>query len=215
MAMKTRILAFAALMAASLAVLSTSAEAQRAGYAGRGYGGTPPPGGGYRGGTYPGGGYYGGGYRGGTYPGGGYYGGGYRGGGYYGGAWRGYGYWGRPVAPYWRAGWGWGWGWGGWGWGVGWYPGWYGGWYSPGYWGWSVGAPVVIAPSTGAWVLPPSASTVYIERDVETTTAPPAPQSQPQQWWYWCASSRAYYPYVESCAEAWQRVEPRTPPGTR
>jgi hypothetical protein len=196
------------LLAASLAVISTSAEAQRAGYGGRGYGGTPPSGGayhggGYRGGTYPSGGYYGGGYYGGGYHRGGYY-----GGGYYGGGWRGYGYGYRPWAPYWGAGWGWGWG--GWGWGVGWYPGWY-----PGYWGWSVGAPVVIAPSDGAWVLPPSAGSVYIERDAETTTnVPAAPQAQPSaQWWYWCASSRAYYPYVETCAEGWQRIEPRTPPG--
>ncbi len=31
----------------------------------------------------------------------------------------------------------------GWGWGVGWNPGWAG---APGYWGWSVGAPIVVGP---------------------------------------------------------------------
>ena len=145
----------------------------------------------------------------------GYRGSGYYGGaphGYYGGAWRGgYGYgWGyRPYYPYWRAGWGWGgWGWGGWGWGVGWYPGWYG--YGPGYWGWSAGAPVVVDPSaSGAWVLPQSASGGYIEKDAEHGAPSSGP---PQQWWYWCESARAYYPYVESCAQGWQRVEPRVPP---
>jgi len=211
--MKTRFLAVASALLAmmSMAAVPTAAEAQRAGhtYAGRGYAGTPPPGGPTRSGgavMNSGGGTYGG-YR-------GYYGGapaygGYRG--YYRQPYGyGYGYGYRPWAPYWRAGWGWGgggWGWGGWGWGVGWDPGWYG--YGPGYWGWSAGAPVVVAPAvSGAWVLPPSANSVYIERDVETTQ--PA-----QQWWYWCASSRAYYPYVESCAENWQRVEPRTPAGAQ
>jgi hypothetical protein len=156
-------------------------------------------------------------------PGGSYTGGAYRG--YYTGGWRGHpGYGSRPWAPYWRPAWGWGgwgwgvgwnpgwwgpgWGWGGWGWGVGWNPGWWG----PGYWGWSAGAPVIVTPSvSGAWILPPSATT-FIEREVETTTQPAQPA---QQWWYWCASSRAYYPYVENCAEAWQRIEPRVPAGTQ
>ena len=84
--------------------------------------------------------------------------------------------------------------------------------WGPGVWGWS-SAPVVVAPQVGgAWVLPPSAATVFIERTVESTAAPVQPA---QQWWYWCASSRAYYPYVENCAESWQRVEPRTPPSTQ
>ena len=44
-----------------------------------------------------------------------------------------------------------------------------------------------------------------------------APLSQPQtappqqSFWYFCRSSNAYYPYVSSCPEAWQRV-PTTPP---
>jgi hypothetical protein len=203
-AMKKLILPVAALIAAlSLFIAPGVADAQRAGhtYAGRGYAGTPPPpspgSGGYRGGPPAQGGHYaGGGYR-------GYYAGGYPG--RYG---YGYGY--RPYAPYWRAGWGWG----GWGWGVGWYPGWYG--YAPGYWGWSVGAPIVVTPSvSGAWVLPPSASTVYIEKDAEAQTGSVPSQPAQQQWWYWCASSHAYYPYVETCTEGWQRVEPRKPPGAQ
>jgi hypothetical protein len=36
-------------------------------------------------------------------------------------------------------------------------------------------------------------------------------QSAPQQSWYFCASSNAYYPYVRECVEAWQRV-PAQPP---
>jgi len=45
--------------------------------------------------------------------------------------------------------------------------------------------------------------TVYVEQ--------PATQVQPQQpagYWYYCADSRAYYPYVKECPTGWQRVAP-------
>jgi len=46
------------------------------------------------------------------------------------------------------------------------------------------------------WSVDPAAECDhFIEREVETTTQPAQPA---QQWWYWCASSRAYYPYVET-----------------
>jgi hypothetical protein len=184
-------LAAAVAAALSLAMLPAVADAQRAG---GGYYRGGPPAGGYQGG-YQGG--YHGGYR------GGWVGGGWRP--YWGPAWGGWG---------WGAGWrGWGPGWGGWGWGVGWYPGWWG-FGGPGYWGWSAGAPIIVAPGvSGAWVLPPSATT-YIERDADATSMQAPAQAPQQQWWYWCESAKAYYPYVESCAEGWQRVEPRTPRGT-
>jgi hypothetical protein len=41
--------------------------------------------------------------------------------------------------------------------------------------------------------------------------APPQPAPAAQSFWYFCRSSNAYYPYVSSCREAWQRV-PMTPP---
>lgn len=37
----------------------------------------------------------------------------------------------------------------------------------------------------------------------------PAP-GQPQ-YWYYCASLQAYYPYVKECPEAWQPVVPQPP----
>lgn len=43
--------------------------------------------------------------------------------------------------------------------------------------------------------------TVYIEQA-------PAPAA-PQNWWYYCADSRAYYPYVRDCPAGWQRVPPQ------
>jgi hypothetical protein len=134
----------------------------------------------------------GGGYRGG-YSGG--YHGGYRGGhrgghshysvgvwgpGYWGGYW-GPGYWGRGYWPgYWGSGY--------------WGPGYWGG----GYWAYS-SPPVVVAPQEPR---------VYVERDEAPTPAPAAPQSS-GQWWYWCQSASAYYPYVSTCSEGWQRVPPQ------
>jgi hypothetical protein len=74
---------------------------------------------------------------------------------------------------------------------------------------------VVTQPVSGAWILPPTAATTFIEREVEVVDAPAAPPgaAAPQQWWYWCNSARGYYPYVNSCPEPWQRVEPQTPAG--
>jgi hypothetical protein len=33
-----------------------------------------------------------------------------------------------------------------------------------------------------------------------------------QAYWYYCASSKGYYPYVKECPGGWQKVAP-TPPG--
>jgi len=39
------------------------------------------------------------------------------------------------------------------------------------------------------------------------------PQAQPAQppagYWYYCAETRAYYPYVKECAAGWERVAPQ------
>ncbi len=39
----------------------------------------------------------------------------------------------------------------------------------------------------------------------------PAPPSA--QFWYYCPNPPGYYPYVPSCASAWQRVPANPPPG--
>jgi len=54
--------------------------------------------------------------------------------------------------------------------------------------------PVVVAPPA-----PP----VYMEQQ-------PAPAAQ-SGYWYYCAESNAYYPYVQQCAGPWQPVPPRPP----
>ena len=43
----------------------------------------------------------------------------------------------------------------------------------------------------------------YIEQ------APAAEPAQTQGFWYYCAASRAYYPYVKECPAGWQRVAPQ------
>jgi hypothetical protein len=45
---------------------------------------------------------------------------------------------------------------------------------------------------------------VYIQQ--EPAQAAPAPES----YWYYCSSSKSYYPNVQSCPEPWLRVAPRT-----
>lgn len=53
-------------------------------------------------------------------------------------------------------------------------------------------APVVVQQS------PP----VYTERQ----DMAPAPEAQ--SYWYYCAASRGYYPYVKECPSGWQKVAP-------
>lgn len=50
---------------------------------------------------------------------------------------------------------------------------------------------------------PPPQPQVYIEQQV----APAAPIEQ--SYWYYCASSKAYYPYVKMCKTEWQKVLPQ------
>jgi hypothetical protein len=47
--------------------------------------------------------------------------------------------------------------------------------------------------------------TVYVEQPA----AQPQQQQQPAGYWYYCADSRAYYPYVKECPAGWQRVAPQ------
>ncbi len=89
--------------------------------------------------------------------------------------------------------------------GTGYYsPGYYGpGYYSPYWYGPPViySAPVYTSPPVVIQSQPP----VYVERPTATAEAPAT------AYWYYCASTKSYYPYVSECAEAWQRVPP-TPP---
>jgi hypothetical protein len=55
-----------------------------------------------------------------------------------------------------------------------------------------------------AVVVQPSSPPVYVERDDA------APESAPSTaYWYYCAESKTYYPYVKHCPGGWQRVAPQ------
>lgn len=55
-----------------------------------------------------------------------------------------------------------------------------------------------------------SSPPTYVEQGVAQVQAAPAPV-QAQGDWYYCAASRAYYPYASKCPGGWQRV-PAQPP---
>jgi hypothetical protein len=52
-------------------------------------------------------------------------------------------------------------------------------------------------------VVPPSPSPVYIEQ----SDVAPDPVAA-QQYWYYCAAAKGYYPYVKECPGGWQKVLP-------
>ncbi len=48
----------------------------------------------------------------------------------------------------------------------------------------------------------PAAPPVYVEQGA----APPAAR---ENYWYYCAEAKGYYPYVKECPGGWQRVSPQ------
>ena len=60
----------------------------------------------------------------------------------------------------------------------------------------------------------PVSQPTYVEQG-QVGAAPPsaAPAAPEPGYWYYCADSRAYYPYVKECPGGWQRVSPQPPPG--
>ncbi|WP_374482734.1 hypothetical protein [Zoogloea sp.] len=89
---------------------------------------------------------------------------------------------------------------------------------SPGYWHhghhdgrwgwwWVAGATWLFYPQP-IYPYPP----VVVQQSPEPVVVQPAPQPVAQNWYY-CDSAKAYYPYVQSCAEGWRSV-PATPPAS-
>jgi hypothetical protein len=60
-----------------------------------------------------------------------------------------------------------------------------------------------------AVVTVPAAPTTYIEQG----SLQSVPERQSQGYWYYCAESKTYYPYVKECPAGWQRVTPQPAPG--
>ena len=73
------------------------------------------------------------------------------------------------------------------------------GYYAPGYYEpyyYPPAYPYYYPPAT---VVVPTQPQRYIEQ---------APQASADSFWYYCADSKAYYPYVKDCPAGWQRVSP-------
>jgi hypothetical protein len=73
-------------------------------------------------------------------------------------------------------------------------------------WWWVVGGawyfyPWPVYPYPNPWEPPPA---VLVPAPAAVAPPPPTP------YWYYCESSRAYYPYVGACPEGWKQV-PATP----
>jgi len=73
------------------------------------------------------------------------------------------------------------------------WPGYYSGYYSGYPYGYAYPGPAYSYPG-------PISSGAYVEQG-----APQAAPAQPPDWYY-CADSKAYYPYVGECPGGWQRV---------
>ena len=80
---------------------------------------------------------------------------------------------------------------------------------------------VVVGAPFYPWYYPPYYSPYYYPPAV---AAPAAPQTYIEQggaqaapaqssFWYYCAESKTYYPYVKECTGGWQRVTPQPAPG--
>jgi hypothetical protein len=77
-------------------------------------------------------------------------------------------------------------------------------WWHRGWWGppfWVVAPPIVVAPAPAPVVVTPAPV-------LESAPVYGQPET-PQGYWYFCPSSKAYYPGVQTCSEAWVKVPPR------
>jgi len=74
---------------------------------------------------------------------------------------------------------------------------------------------VHIGPYWGPWwiIPPPVVYSVPVDEPeppivIEQTTSP-------ADYWYFCRSANAYYPYVKACSEGWEKVPVKPPAGSQ
>ena len=99
----------------------------------------------------------------------------------------------------------------------------HGGYYGRGYYGPRVGvyfgAPYPWVPPPTYYYPPPviyappvvtvrEAPTVYIEQDQVAAPVAQSRQTFEAGYWYYCQERQGYYPKVDSCPGAWQKVAP-------
>ncbi|RFC32208.1 MAG: hypothetical protein DID92_2727745193 [Candidatus Nitrotoga sp. SPKER] len=74
-------------------------------------------------------------------------------------------------------------------------------------------------PASAYYPLVQSAPVTYTEQDdASQFQVQEIPKNLPQDaqgsWWYYCADSKAYYPYVNQCPGGWLKVVPQPAPGS-
>lgn len=77
-------------------------------------------------------------------------------------------------------------------------------------------APPYYPPYYPPVVVAAPAPPVYVQQ-AEPVLAPPVatpPTAAPINYWYYCAATKTYYPYVNECPAGWQKV-PQQPPSPR
>jgi hypothetical protein len=52
---------------------------------------------------------------------------------------------------------------------------------------------------------------VYIEQPAAMPAPPASVAPAPENYWYYCATAKGYYPYVKACPGGWRRVLPQPP----
>lgn len=88
-----------------------------------------------------------------------------------------------------------------------------------GYWGPRVGI-VIGAPVWGPaywypspyyppYYYPPAVVAVPVEPPQYIEQQSYAPPGAEEGYWYFCPNTKTYYPYVKTCAQAWQQVAPQ------
>jgi hypothetical protein len=82
-------------------------------------------------------------------------------------------------------------------------------WFGPSYYSPYYYPPYYPPYAAGYYPPMPASPPVYIEQG----GAQPAPSAGQASYWYFCAESQGYYPYVKECPGGWQRVSPQPPPG--
>jgi hypothetical protein len=96
------------------------------------------------------------------------------------------------------------------GFGYGWPGYWWGGrpWWGPGWYGYPAYPyayyPYAYPPSV---VVSPGPQT-YIEQAPAATAQQAPATASPPNYWYYCAESKGYYPYIRECPEGWMTVVP-------
>ena len=75
------------------------------------------------------------------------------------------------------------------------------------------GPPPFYAPYPYPYYVPPpvvvhTPPPVYVQ---QSEPLAPAPAAAAASYWYYCAASKGYYPYVKECPAGWQRVPPQPP----